>query len=93
VYVSLKQRLLYLQCESVSVRSPVLAMALHEPVAGSVTQIEPTGIEFPYATVHEAIIDGWRVISFPSPKEPATTDEGLTVLGYEFILEKMEAFE
>ena len=89
----LRQKLLYLQAESVSIRSPVIAMALHEPVADSVTQIEPTGVDFPYATVHEAVIDGWRVVSFPSPKESATTDDDLTILGYEFILEKMEEFD
>ena len=36
---------------------------------------------------------GWRVVSFPSPKEPATSDDDLTILGYEFILEKMEEFD
>ena len=86
----LKQRLLYLQAESVSIRSAVIAMALHEPVPDTLTQIEPTGVDFPYASVHEAVIDGWRVVSFPSPKESATTDDDLTILGYEFILEKME---
>ena len=91
--MTLKQNLLYLQAESVSIRSKVIAMALHLPVPDSVTQIEPTGVEFPYATVHEAVIDGWRVVSFPSPKEPATTDDDLTILGYEFILEKMEEFD
>ena len=88
-----KQNLLYLQAESVSIRSAVIAMALHEPVPDSVTQIEPAGVDFPYATVHDAVIDGWRVVSFPSPKEPATSDDDLTILGYEFILEKMEEFD
>ena len=91
--MGLRQNLLYLQAESVSVRSPIIAMALHEPVPDSLTQIEPTGIDFPYATVHEALIDGWRVVSFPSPKESATTDDDLTILGYEFVLEKMEEFD
>ena len=88
-----KQNLLYLQAESVSIRSAVIAMALHEPVPDSVTQIEPAGVDFPYDTVHDAVIDGWRVVSFPSPKEPATSDDDLTILGYEFILEKMEEFD
>ena len=39
--MGLRQRLLYLQAESVSVRSQIIAMALHEPVPDSVTQIEP----------------------------------------------------
>lgn len=91
--MGLRQRLLYLQAESVSARSQVIAMALHEPVPDSVTQIEPTGIDFPYASVHEAVIDGWRVVSFPSPKESAITDDELTILGYEFILEKLEQFD
>ena len=91
--MALKQKLLYLQAESVSIRSAVIAMALHLPVPDTVTQIEPTGVDFPYATVHEAVIDGWRVVSFPSPKESATTDDDLTILGYEFILEQMEEFD
>ena len=91
--MGLRQRLLYLQAESVSVRSQIIAMALHEPVPDSATQIEPTGINFPYASVHEAVIDGWRVVSFPSPKESAITDDDLTILGYEFILEKLEQFD
>ena len=91
--MTLKQNLLYLQAESVSIRSPVIAMALHTPMPDSVTQIEPTGADFPYATVHEAVIDGWRIVTFPSPKEPATSDDDLTILGYEFILEKMEEFD
>lgn len=91
--MTLKQRLLYLQAESVSIRSAVIAMALHEPSPDTLTQIEPTGADFPYSTVHEAVIDGWRVVSFPSPKEPATSDDDLTILGYEFILEKMEEFD
>ncbi len=90
--MTLKQRLLYLQANSVSIRSEVIAMALHEPAPDTLTQIEPTGVDFPYTSVHEAVIDGWRVVSFPSPKESATTDDDLTILGYEFILEKMEVF-
>ena len=89
----MKQRLLYLQAESVSIRSPIIAMALHEPVPESVTGIDPTGVDFPYASVHEAINDGWRVISFPSPRESATNTDQVTILGYEFILEKMEKFD
>ena len=91
--MTLKQNLLYLQAESVSIRSAVIAMALHTPMPDSVTQIEPTGVDFPYVTVHEAVIDGWRIVTFPSPKEPATSDDGLTIFGYEFILEKMEEFD
>ena len=91
--MTVKQRLLYLQAESVSIRSAVIAMALHEPAPDTLTQIEPRGVEFPYGTVHEAVIDGWRVINFPSPKESAISDDDLTILGYEFILEKMEQFD
>jgi hypothetical protein len=84
----LRQRLLYLHAAHPSIRSPLINASLHEPVAGSVTQIDPTAPELPYQTVHDAIVDGWRVVSFP-PHRMAFDDREVDILGYEFILEKL----
>ncbi len=87
-----RQRLLYLHAASPSIRSSVLAMALHEPVPGSITEIDPRGADFPYETVHGAILDGWHVVQFPDQRSPYD-DVEIDILGYEFILQKLEAFD
>jgi hypothetical protein len=89
---SVRQRLLYLHATTPSLRSQVIGMALHEPVHGSITEIDTRGSEWPYATVHEALLDGWQVIHFPQQLAPFD-DREIDVLGYEFILQKMEAYD
>jgi hypothetical protein len=86
-----RQRLLYLHAASPSIRSQVIAMALHEPVPGSVTQIGPDQ-EWPYATVHDAILDGWQVLQVPEQRAPFD-DVEIDVLGYEFVLHKLEVYD
>ena len=86
-----RQRLLYLHAGSPSIYSDVVAAALHEPVAGSITEIDPMAPELPYETVHDAIVDGWRVIHFPS-QQAFYDDREIDVIGYEFILEKLEDY-
>ncbi len=86
-----RQRLLYLHATTPSIRSPVIGMALHEPVAGSVTQVA-SNIDWPYATVHEAILDGWHVVHFPQQRVPFD-DREIDILGFEFILQKLEAYD
>jgi hypothetical protein len=88
---TVRQRLLYLHAATPSVRSAVIGMALHEPVPGSVTQIEPEPSPFPYATVHDAILDGWQVVQFPDQRAPFD-DREIDILGYEFILQKLEEY-
>lgn len=84
----LRQRLLVLHAQQPSVRAAVVAAALHEPVAGSITEIDPLAPAIPYETVFEAVLDGWRVIHFPEPRAQHT----LGLVGYAFVLEKMEAY-
>jgi hypothetical protein len=86
-----RQRLLYLHATTPSIRSGVIGMALHEPVPGSVTQIEPVAQEIPYGTVHDAILDGWQVLQLPDQRAPFD-DREIDVLGYEFILQKLEEY-
>lgn len=83
-----RQRLLYLQAATASIRSQVIGMALHEPVPGSVTEITAEAA-WPYATVHDAILDGWQVVHFPQQRVPFD-DREIDVLGYEFILQQIE---
>ncbi|MCJ8329806.1 MAG: hypothetical protein HRT89_09595 [Lentisphaeria bacterium] len=87
-----RQRVLYLHARKPSLRAPVLGAALHEPVADSVTEIDPEPVELPYPTVHAAIVDGWRVIHFPDQRAPFD-DREIDLIGYEFILEKMEDYD
>jgi hypothetical protein len=87
-----RQRLLYLHAATPSIRSQVIGMALHEPVRGSITQITVENNDWPYGTVHDAILDGWQVIHFPDQRAPFD-DREIDVLGYEFILQKLEVYD
>lgn len=87
-----RQRLLYLHASSPSIRSRLISAALHEPVKGSITEIDPEATDFLYTCVHDAILDGWRVIHFPIQMAPFD-DREIDILGYEFILEKIEAYD
>lgn len=83
-----RQRLLYLHTRAPSITAAVIGMAQHEPVAGGCDTLQ-TRTEWPYATVHEAIVDGWQVIHFPNLMAPYD-DRELSYVGYEFILQKLE---
>jgi hypothetical protein len=85
---TLRQRLLYLHTRTPSILAPVIGMAQHEPVAGEADVLR-TRDEWPYDTVHEAIVDGWQVIQFPNLMAPYD-DRELNYVGYEFILQKLE---
>jgi hypothetical protein len=90
--MALKQRLLYLSAQSTDPRSPAISQALHEPVKGTIVEIDPTKTGIDYETVHDAVIDGWRVVHFPDQRG-TLADSDVDVLGYQFILEKMEQFD
>lgn len=90
--MALKQRLLYLSALSTDPRSPAISQALHEPVKGTVVEIDPTSDGLDYESVHEAICDGWRVVHFPDQRGSLPESE-VDVFGFQFILEKMEQFD
>lgn len=92
VSMALKQRLLYLSSQSTDPRSPAISLALHEPVKGTIVEIDPTSTGIDYESVHDAVIDGWRVVHFPDQRG-TLADSGVDVLGFQFILEKMEQFD
>ena len=87
-----RQRLLYLHAVTPSIYASLVAAAVHEPVAGSVTQIDPEVAELPYRNVHDAIVAGWRVVHFPLQRAPFD-DREIDLIGHEFILEKLEAYD
>lgn len=87
-----RQRLLYLHAATPSIRSKVIGMALHEPVRGSITELSGQPQAWPYATVHDAIIDEWQVIQFPVQLAPFD-DREIDILGFEFILQKLEEYD
>ena len=82
-----RQRILYLNAVSRSLRAPVVGFAVHEPVESDPPQIE-VGVEIPYETVHSAIRDGWRVVSFPAQRADGDP-EAVGIFGYEFILDRI----
>ena len=88
----LRQRLLYLHANTPSIHSNLVAAAIHEPVAGAVTEIDPQAPELPYRNVHDAILEGWRVVHFPQQRAPFD-DREIDVMGHEFILEKLEEYD
>ena len=90
--VHTRQRLLYLHAATPGIRSQVIGMALHEPVPDSVTEIVTVEQEWPYNTVHDAILDGWQVIHFPDQRTEFD-DREIDILGYEFILQKLEVYD
>lgn len=83
-----RQRLLYLHTRAPSITATVIGMAQHEPVRDGCDTLH-TRTEWPYATVHEAIVDGWQVIHFPNLMAPYD-DRELSYVGYEFVLQKLE---
>ncbi len=87
-----RQRLLYLHARTPSVFSDIIALTQIEPVEGYAVEISAEPIEWPYKRVHDAIVDGWQIVQFPHLQAPFD-DKDLDVVGYEFILQKMEGFE
>ena len=80
-----RQDLLYLQASSTALTSSVLGMTLvrdGEIVAGTAAPED-----WSYASVLEAIRDGWRVVKFPE-LALLLVEERTIGLGCEFILEK-----
>ena len=90
--MAVKQRLLYLSTQSTDPRSPAISQALHDPVKGTIVEIDPTLGSLDYESVHDAICDGWRVVHFPDQRG-TLTDSDVEVIGFQFILEKMEQFD
>lgn len=87
-----RQRLLYLHGRSPSVFSDILGFTLIEPISGYRAEISAEVPDWPYKTVHDALVDGWQIVQFPHLQAPFE-DRDLDVVGYEFILQKMEIID
>ncbi len=89
--VGVRQRLMYLHAVTPSIYSGLCAAVLHEPVKGHYATMDPMQKDPEYKSVHDALQDGWRVIHFPLQRAPFD-DKEIDILGYEFVLEKLEHF-
>lgn len=87
-----RQRLLYLHARTPNVLSEILALTQIEPTTGFRVEITAAELDWPYNTVHDAIVDGWQIVQFPHLQAPFD-DRELDVVGYEFILQKMEVVD
>lgn len=80
------QRLLYLQATNTSVTSSVEGMSIVDGDGVHNGPDEPD--DWPYQTVHEAMLDGWRIVKFPEMTLMLVGENETYGLGCEFILEK-----
>ena len=80
-----RQDLLYLQATSTALESSLLGMTLVR--GGEIVPVIPGAEHWPYASVLDALRDGWRIIKFPE-LALLLVDERTIGLGCEFILEK-----
>ncbi len=81
-----KQLVLYLYSKSTNLRSPLGGWALYDATASDEPMLPSQ--DAPYASVLDAVNDGWRIVQFPRPELYNFTDVDNTYLTYEFILEK-----
>lgn len=86
---TLRQRLLVLYLQNACLTSDVVVWAEYDGTGRS--DFEGDAREPPYASVLEAMRDGWRVIKFPEI-QASTIDNGYVSgpLPNEFVLEKLE---
>ena len=82
-----KQQILYLYSKSTNLRSPLGGWALYDPTAADEPLLPSQDV--PYASVLDAVSDGWRIVQFPRPELYNFTDVDNAYLTYEFVLEKL----
>ncbi len=87
-----RQRLLYLHARTPSVFSDILGFTPIEPIEGYRAEIAAEAQEWPYQTVHDALVAGWQIVQFPYLQAPFS-DQDLDVVGYEFILQRLEIID
>ena len=81
-----KQMVLYLYSKSTNMRSGIASWALYDPMEPDEPKLASQ--DLPYASVIDAVKDGWRIVQFPITKLYHFSDADNDYLGYEFILEK-----
>ena len=87
----LRQKLLVLYLAGSSLHTEVNGWSFYDGTGA--TRFEAAGeAKRPYATGLEALLDGWRVIAYPSLRPPYPGAEyELSYLPFEFVFEKLEA--
>lgn len=87
-----RQKLLFLYLGNSSPESEVVAWSLYDGTTDEMFEATGEHAEPPYASVLDAMRDGWRVIQVPTLKTPQVGREYENdYLDFEFVLEKMEA--
>jgi hypothetical protein len=85
----LRQQLLLLYAATSSPESPVGAWSMFDGT-GRQAHMAGDAAEPPYASVVEAMRDGWRVIQLSTlAAAPAGAEHDTSFLKYEFVLEKL----
>ena len=88
----LRQKLLVLYTGNSAPDTRVVAWSLWDGTGASQSHEPQQNPQPPYATVLDAMRDGWRVISFPPVQPPMVGREyEVDYLKFEFVLEKLEA--
>jgi len=82
------QRLLYLQSRTTLVTTQVEGMSMVD--CNGVHDGPEDPDDWPYQTVHEAMLDGWRIIKFPELALMASGEQTTWGLGCEFVLERSD---
>jgi hypothetical protein len=82
-----KQKILYLLSRRSDMQAKIVSWQLCDP--GSETEPTLPSPEPPYASVIDAVRDGWRILQFPSPQSYPFTEQN-SYVGYEFVLERFD---
>ena len=91
--VTLRQKLLVLYAANSSPDTEVVAWSLYDGTSDQTYEAAGEAIP-PYATVLDAMRDGWRVIKYPDLRPPSPGQEyDLSYLEFEFVLEKLESID
>lgn len=87
--IQLRQQILILHAASMDLSAGTVAWALFDGSSPDDRQMQTGDADKPpYATVLEAMRDGWRVIQLPPPEDPKS-GEAPRYLGHEYVLERM----
>ncbi len=90
---TLRQKLLVLYAANSSPDTKVVAWSLYDGTSDETYEATGEAVP-PYATVLDAMRDGWRVIKYPDLRPPSPGQEyDLSYLEFEFVLEKLGSID
>lgn len=82
-----KQKILYLLSRRSDMQAQIVGWQLCDP--GQEKKPALPSPDPPYASVIDAVRDGWRILQFPSPQSYPFTEQN-SYVGYEFVLERFD---